>query len=259
MRVRLRYTKLGKVRFVSHRDVARLCERALRRVDVAVAYTQGFSPRPKLHFGLALPTGYESLAEYVDVDLAEEAEVPIEQLPAHLDPALPEGVDVVVAAALSRDVISLQQAVTSCTWRIVVEGAPTPEVAAAVDAAMAASDLPCTRERKGREVTDDLRPQILDLRVIGARGAGTEIEAELGTQPRSVRPRELVGVLDAPLAERTVLRTHQWMTLDGVRREPLPVAPGQPDQETTPIRAGSGAEPLARPTPRAPRAQARAS
>jgi radical SAM-linked protein len=65
----VRFTKLGKVRFTSHRDVARLWERALRKAGVPVAYTGGFAPRPRLHFGLALPTGYESHAEYLDVDL----------------------------------------------------------------------------------------------------------------------------------------------------------------------------------------------
>ena len=54
MRVRLRFTKQGKVRFTSHRDVARTWERVLRRAGLPVASTEGFSPRPKVHFGLAL-------------------------------------------------------------------------------------------------------------------------------------------------------------------------------------------------------------
>ena len=57
IRLRVKYTKLGKVRFVSHRDGARLWERALRRVDLPVAYTEGFTPRPKVGFGLVLVTG----------------------------------------------------------------------------------------------------------------------------------------------------------------------------------------------------------
>ena len=69
-RVRFRFAKLGKIRFTSHRDVARMWERALRRAGLPVAYIGGFSPRPQLSFGLALPTGRESLAEYLDVDVA---------------------------------------------------------------------------------------------------------------------------------------------------------------------------------------------
>ena len=62
MRLRVRYSKKGKVRFTSHRDVARIWERALRRVGLGMAYSQGFSPRPKMSFGLALSTGHESEA-----------------------------------------------------------------------------------------------------------------------------------------------------------------------------------------------------
>jgi len=71
VKVRIRFTKQGKVRWTSHRDVARIWERALRRAGLPVAYTEGFSPRPRLSFGLALPTGYESDAEYLDVDLLD--------------------------------------------------------------------------------------------------------------------------------------------------------------------------------------------
>ncbi|MGZ4693054.1 MAG: TIGR03936 family radical SAM-associated protein, partial [Acidimicrobiales bacterium] len=71
MRVRFRFSKLGKIRFTSHRDVARLWERALRRAELPVALTEGFSPRPKVHFGLALSTSHESWGEYLDVDFRE--------------------------------------------------------------------------------------------------------------------------------------------------------------------------------------------
>src|SRR4029450_4438354 len=71
MRVRFRFVKLGKVRFTSHRDVARLWGRAWGGAWLRVASTEGFSPRPKVHFGLALSVGHESLGEYLDVDLRE--------------------------------------------------------------------------------------------------------------------------------------------------------------------------------------------
>src|SRR4029078_13193129 len=88
-RYRIRSSKLGKTRFTSHRDVARMWERALRRATLPVAYTEGFSPHPKLSFGLALSTAPESLGEYLDVDLAEPVDVA--GIPARLDPCLPIG------------------------------------------------------------------------------------------------------------------------------------------------------------------------
>ncbi|MED5540523.1 MAG: TIGR03936 family radical SAM-associated protein, partial [Actinomycetota bacterium] len=75
MRLRLRFSKIGKVRFVGHRDVARIIERGLRRCGVPVTYSEGFSPRVRLSFGLALPTCYESEAEYLDIPLDPESVV----------------------------------------------------------------------------------------------------------------------------------------------------------------------------------------
>ena len=128
MRVRFRFTKLGKVRFTSHRDVARLWERALRRAALPVASTEGFSPRAKVHFGLALPTGHESLGEYLDVDLRpdEAAFVDVDALPERLTPLLPIGLDVETAAVIERSGLSLQEAVISCSWRIGLVGPVDP-------------------------------------------------------------------------------------------------------------------------------------
>lgn len=94
MEVRIRYAKVGKVRFLSHRDMARVVERAVRRAGLPVAYSQGFSPRAKLHFGLALSTGYESYAEYLDVDFDGAAEdLPeAEAVAGLLQPHVPPGI-----------------------------------------------------------------------------------------------------------------------------------------------------------------------
>jgi radical SAM-linked protein len=224
VRVRLRFTKLGKVRFISHRDVARVWERALRRAELPLAYTEGFSPRPKVSFGLALSTGYESLGEYLDVELdTTRRTVAVDELPDELTPLLPEGIDVAAAAEIGRGTTSLQEAVTSCTWRIDVGGADVDTAAATVQRALRAPALVLTRERKGKPVTDDLRPQLLALSVVGPAPGGVALEAELGTHPRTLRPSELLTALDPGLEELRVCRTHQWSTLDGARREPLPV------------------------------------
>src|SRR3954452_14256580 len=108
VRVRVRFTKVGKVRWTSHRDVARMWERACRRVRLPLAYTAGFSPRPKVSFGLALPTGAESWAEYLDLELAEDSAVDVDDLPARLSPALPAGVDMTAVEAVDPKAPSLQ-------------------------------------------------------------------------------------------------------------------------------------------------------
>ena len=62
MKVRVRFRKLGKVRFTSHRDIARVWERAIRRAELPMAYSQGFTPRPRVSFGLALSNALVALA-----------------------------------------------------------------------------------------------------------------------------------------------------------------------------------------------------
>ncbi len=114
--VRLRYTKLGKVRWISHRDVARALERAFRIAQLPLAFTEGFSPRPKVSFGLALSTGHESEAEYVDLVFAEAVE--LDSLADRLTPALPDGIAVTGVVALADRAPALQEAVTCVEWRV---------------------------------------------------------------------------------------------------------------------------------------------
>ncbi|HLG67490.1 MAG TPA: TIGR03936 family radical SAM-associated protein [Acidimicrobiales bacterium] len=242
-RLRFRYTKLGKIRFTSQRDVARMWERALRRSGLPVAWTEGFSPRPLLSFGLALPTGHESLAEYVDVrlDPASSGVPPHRGLRGTEEPELlaqvmtallPDGLSVVAAASVGV-VGSLQQEVTSCTWELEVRGVALRELSERIERLLDAPSVPVRRERKGHWVVDDLRPSVLRLAPIptGAREEPVaqvthRIVADLATQPRGVRPVELLDGLGGDLALVRARRTHQWVERDGLRAEPL--APGTP-------------------------------
>jgi radical SAM-linked protein len=230
-RVRIRFAKLGKIRWTSHRDVARMWERAFRRVELPLAYSAGFSPRPKVSFGLALPTGHESLAEYLDVELAAEAEVDVAALPGRLSAALPLGVDATAAEVIAQGTPSLQEDVTSCTWRWAaapkegVDPLGEERLAAQVAAVLEASSVVITRTRKGEELTDDIRAGIVTLQLLGPVGSepshGMWFEAELTCWPRTLRPSEVLAALDPGLEERHVRRTHQWILRDGARREPL--------------------------------------
>lgn len=238
VKIRICFDKYGKIRFTSHRDVARIWERTLRRASLPVAYSEGFSPRPKLSFGLALSTGHESDAEYLDIELDPErtdTAMDLESLATGLSGHLPVGMHVTAAAFVDRRTPSLQEAVTSCTWQIDVVDVDADTAAGAVARALAAENLVVTRERKGKPVTDDLRPLVLSLDVEGpiegddtntGTVAGVRLIAELGTQPRAVRVAELLAALDPPLTERRVVRLHQWITNDDTaeRSDPLSAA-----------------------------------
>ena len=116
--VRVRFSKHGKVRFVGHRDVARGFERAFRIAELPLSFTLGFSPRPKVSFGLALSVGHESDAEYLDVELSEP--IDLDGLPERLTAALPEGIVVTGVAALADRAPALQEAVTAVEWQLEV-------------------------------------------------------------------------------------------------------------------------------------------
>jgi Uncharacterized protein conserved in bacteria (DUF2344) len=249
-RLRVRYSKTGKVRFTSHRDVVRMWERGLRRSGLPVAWSEGYSPRPLISFGHALPTGAESLAEYLDLSLVAGAGVPggpagvvddvgagtedpWRTLARQLSALLPDGVDVQVIAPLAPGSGSLQQEVSSCSWKLEVFGLAAEELASRVERLLAAPTALVERERKGRTAPDDLRPAVLALTASPrAHGAPHEpvvhadrawLEAELATRPRGVRPGELLEVLGPGVRLSRACRTHQWIERDGRRTEPLVV------------------------------------
>lgn len=224
MRLRARYRKLGKIRFTSHRDTCRSWERALRRAELPVATTQGFSPRPKLHFGLALPTSHESLGEYLDIDLREGAEVDIDELPELLSTLLPAGLDVDAVRVVPTSGPSLQEAIGHCTWLLEFVDVDPSAIRSEMARILAAPSVMVRRERKGVMSSDDIRPGILDLRVVPSDSnetASITIEADLGTQPRSVRPLELLAAFDPAPRVARIRRLHQWINDDGAMREPL--------------------------------------
>ena len=238
MRIRIRFHKKGKIRFTSHRDVARIWERAFRRAGIAVAYSQGFSPRQKLSFGLALSTGHESEAEFLDVELVDdryrdqkawEADgvfSPATEVVESLNAALPVGMNVVALAPIEKG-DSLQQAVVACTWSINVDDISRADAEAWVADVLSRAEIVVERERKGKPVIEDLRPHVYALGVTGTTETGVRLTADLGTQPRALRPTELLVAVDPPLVARSVCRMNQWTSQGANREEPLmaPVAP----------------------------------
>src|SRR5437764_11846701 len=113
-RLRIRYAKRGRLRFTSHRDFARAFERALRRAEIPMAYSAGFTPHPKISYVGASPTGVASEAEYLEIGLARELDVA--QLLATLDAALPDGLDLVEAVVAGPG--SLAEPMQAADWPI---------------------------------------------------------------------------------------------------------------------------------------------
>jgi radical SAM-linked protein len=232
MKLRVRHTKLGKVRFTSHRDSARHWERAVRKAQVPLAYSAGFTPRPRMSFGLALPTGGESLAEYLDMELAAGTEHDLHELCARFGAALPVGYE--VTAVVERDQVSpsLQEDVVACSWQLTLHGVSHEQAVEAAATVLAAPSLMVERERKGQRAVDDVRAAIEDLSIAPSADDALDdprprLCAVLATTGRGLRPTELVAALFPALdpvdTTARVLRTQQWIERDGVRREIIPV------------------------------------
>ena len=219
MIVRVRYSKLGKIRFLGHRDVARVFERALRAAGLPVAYSEGFSPRPKVAFGLALSVGYESDSEYLDVVMAEPVELVAAAIA--LADALPPGLELIELGEVDRSTPSLMEAVTSCTWTIVLSTDDIDAVRASADRLLAADTVIIVRERKGKTIEDDIRPDILALTVqMHEATSNASLTAELGTDRRSLRPAEFLAALGSEYQAMAVRRNHQWISHGDDRQQP---------------------------------------
>jgi radical SAM-linked protein len=159
-RLRVRYAKTGKLRFVSAIDLGRLWERGLRRADLPIAYSEGFSPHPKVSFADALPLGYASTGEYAELQFA--APVDVTWALERLNDAFPDGLAVLDAIAVDEQAPRLGRLLRASCWDL-----RYPPGAAGLDAAgeavLAAAELPVARERKGVVTHVDLRPAIFDL------------------------------------------------------------------------------------------------
>ena len=189
-RVRVKYTKSGRLRFTSHRDFARALERALRRAEVPIAFSAGFSPHPKISYVGAAPTGVSSDAEYLELGLA--AFVDLELLRARLDDALPDGLDVVEVVAAGPG--SLAERIQASSWQI--ELAPTTGLSEAIAAFLNSETVLVERLTKDGRREIDARAAVISLAASG--GGGTEraiLNLVVRQATPSVRPDDVLAAL----------------------------------------------------------------
>lgn len=225
-KIRVRFSKKGKIRFVSHRDIARIWERSLRKAQIKIAYSEGFSPRPKISFGLALPTGNESEAEYLDLELVKDTQENLDDLKEiqeRINSALPKGLEVQKITKKESGADSLQQVVVQCTWQFDLSGYTLEQAKKWSEEILESSEIIVKRERKGKVVVEDLRNQVISIEVIEETEAGVRVQADLGTQPRTLRPSELLAASNPPIKARNVCRMNQWMLQGDERIEPLSI------------------------------------
>ena len=116
IRIRVRYSKVGNLRFVGHLDTQRLFERALRRANLPLRYTQGFNKRIRLNLASALPLGFISNSEVLDFWL--DATMDSQEISRKLQGALPAEIRIIGLNPVSTSLPSLQASLLSSDYRI---------------------------------------------------------------------------------------------------------------------------------------------
>lgn len=158
----VRFTKTDAARFLSQHDVRRAWERVARRAGLPLAYSRGFSPKPRLSFGPPLPVGAEGRREYMTMALRDPLDE--SQVQGRLTAAAIPGMAVVeVARAPGRRVRT-----TWADYKITVHP-PPPDLANRVDRLLAHDAVEIQRARDPIGVTRDIRPGVGTLRVEGGR------------------------------------------------------------------------------------------
>ncbi|WP_405885540.1 TIGR03936 family radical SAM-associated protein [Streptomyces sp. NBC_01384] len=170
-RIRLRYTKRGRLRFTSHRDFQRAFERALRRAEVPMAYSAGFTPHPKVSYANAAPTGTGSEAEYLEIALTEARDP--QKLCELLDESLPDGLDIIEAVEARTS--GLADRLTASVWELRLDGVAPADAERAVEAFKSADTVEVQRRTKN------------GMRTFDARGAVASLEAH---GPQADRPTD---------------------------------------------------------------------
>lgn len=159
--IRARFIRGEGVKFISHLDLMKVFERAIRRAGIPIAYSQGFNPHPQMVFGLPLSVGVTSDAEYMDIQLTEDMEP--ETFADSLNCQLPMDLKICQTGILNRKT-NIMSEITHGSYEVKVESAVSQEVIQrALSSVMSLKELVVRKESKKGTREVDIRPMILDL------------------------------------------------------------------------------------------------
>ncbi len=198
MRIRITFAKTDAMRYTGHLDVYRAWERWLRRASLPLAYTQGFSPHPRINLASALPLGFTSQAELVDIWL--ERDLPLEDISAALQASAPPGMIIERILQVDDKAPTLQTILEASEYEITLLE-PAPDLVQRLSALLQSTEIP--RQRRGKAY--DLRPLLLDVTLLPAETrAAPHLLAQLRAREAATgRPEELLAALGIdPLSAR---------------------------------------------------------
>jgi radical SAM-linked protein len=185
-RARIEFRKHGDLRFIGHRDLVRVFERLLRRTGIGLAMSQGFHPKAKLSFPLALSVGIEGAQEIVEVEFSQTIEAG--DLLGLLQAECPPGLELLRVAVPAEGTPKPQPA--SVEYRLPIPGNRQPAANQSVAEFMRKDSYPI--QRKGRQKPIDARADIRSLKITD----GQLCIVQNITPTASCQPRELLEILE---------------------------------------------------------------
>ncbi|KAA0245543.1 MAG: DUF2344 domain-containing protein [Candidatus Brocadia sp. AMX2] len=158
-KIRIRFHKLGDIRFISHHDLMKVFERAIRRANIPIAMSKGFNPHPKLSIPIALSVGIAGKDEVLELELPES--MPPEILAERLGRQLPKGIHILSGEAMP---CSPRSSVCDVLYEVVFKdpGLPTTE---RISEFLQQSSIIVNRTKDGYSKPFDIRPSIQEITV----------------------------------------------------------------------------------------------
>jgi radical SAM family uncharacterized protein/radical SAM-linked protein len=190
---RFTFTKLGRARFLSHLELSAALIRALRRSSIALAYSAGYHPHPKISFATATSVGMESKQEYMDI-IVQEYLADLNFLKNEINSALPRGIEVIEVRMLSPGEKTLAQAQQGFEYELYlpadIDSDRLSTIKENIDKFLAAPSFSIQRLSKGKTVTKNIRPFIEKI-VLDTSGKKVEF-AVRQMQEGSARPTDII-------------------------------------------------------------------
>lgn len=202
MRIRMTYAKLGNLRFIGHLDLQRLFERALRRTNLPLRYTQGFSPHLRLNLASALPLGFIGEAEQMDFWLDQE--VSLEEISNRLCKSLPVELILKNLQVIDNQQPSLQASLLSSEYAVLLPADLDPQsLQEQIGTLLTQATLPVQRRKK----TVDMKNLILNWQLVKQAPQSLLKVSMKSTPSENGRPDELLELLGLDPADCQVTRT----------------------------------------------------
>ncbi|MBN1101883.1 MAG: TIGR03960 family B12-binding radical SAM protein [Deltaproteobacteria bacterium] len=204
-RYRIRFSKLGKARHLSHLEVVRLFSRAFRRGGLKMVYSKGYHPMPRISFYSALPVGVESLDESLEIRLHETLSPP--KILERLNAQLPPGIRITTVADVTED--QGKSAIRATHYQVRWDGAPPQE--GNLKKFQESESFPVVRiSRDGEKQVIDARSIVLSISFSGSHEVNLVLGRGAGPEPRPADiVREVFHLGEEEMKGVRVLKTKQ--------------------------------------------------